>query len=90
VRSGRGKPSGTAKYSRVYTECQRNRTSENICGQYFAAPSRVVADLRAHRRSVAIAVVDRRDATLHRESSPLIDAYLERAESARPSTNDRT
>src|ERR1051326_91704 len=33
-------PSGTAKYSRVYIGCQRNRTSEIVCGQYFAAPSR--------------------------------------------------
>jgi hypothetical protein len=38
-------PSGTAKYSHVYIACQRNGTSENICGQYFAAPSGVVADL---------------------------------------------
>ena len=41
-----GQPSGTAKYSHVYMACQRNGTSENIYGQYFAAPSKVVADLR--------------------------------------------
>ena len=46
VRCNRGQPSGTAKYSRVYMACQRNGTSENICGQYFAAPSWVVADPR--------------------------------------------
>src|SRR2546429_76502 len=46
VRCNKGQPSGTAKYSRVYITCQRNGTSENVCGQYFAAPSRVVADLR--------------------------------------------
>ena len=41
-----GQPSGTVQYSRVYMACQRNRTSENVYGQYFAAPSKVVADLR--------------------------------------------
>ena len=46
VRCELGRPSGTAKYSRVYIACQRNGTSENVYGQYFAAPSRVVADLR--------------------------------------------
>ena len=46
VRCKKSQPSGTAKYSRVYITCQRNGTSENVCGQYFAAPSRVVADLR--------------------------------------------
>src|SRR6266513_3882324 len=45
VRGKKGQPSGTTKYSRVYITCQRNGTSENVCGQYFAAPSRVVADL---------------------------------------------
>ena len=33
-----GLPSGTAKYSHVYIACQRNGSSENVCGQYFAAP----------------------------------------------------
>jgi hypothetical protein len=54
VRCEEGLPSGTAKYSRVYIACQRNGTSENICGQYFAAPSGVVADLGTDRRSLAI------------------------------------
>ena len=55
VRREGGRPSGTAKYSRVYIRCQRNGTSENVYGQYFAAPSRVVADLRwPPQKSLAI------------------------------------
>jgi len=32
-------PSGTTKYSRGYSECQRNRTGENLRGRYLAALS---------------------------------------------------
>ena len=31
--------SGTTNYSQGYSECQRNRTGENLEGRYFASPS---------------------------------------------------
>ena len=71
-------PSGTTKYSRGYSECQRNRTGENLGGRYLAALS--VTPFRKRTRcsrplsvSAAIALLQiRSDAVLF--SPPLIDA----------------
>ena len=71
-------PSGTTKYSRGYSECQRNRTGENLRGRYLAALS--VTPFRKRTRcsrplsvSAAIALLQiRSDAVLF--SPPLIDA----------------
>jgi hypothetical protein len=64
VRCEKRRPSGTAKYSRVYMACQRNRTSENVCGQYFAAPSRSSPTSKATAEIPRdFAVANRRDAT---------------------------
>ena len=77
----RRQPPGTPDNSRVYTQCQRIGTGENLVGRYFAAPSvtRSGWSVRCRRRSCRAPVDSRSDADIRVRRSIDADSNAPRA-----------